>query len=286
MITNPAGDNISGPQRIFLRVPMKLSADVILDGKLCKKVLISDLSSTGLSLLTAEDKTLPSIFDLRFRLRIFSRPVTVGVEVKNRSTAGDDVRIGCIFLRASKKARDLIDDYLDRLLNFTFADNFIFTAAFLCLIDISWKLAARLVNGYYSGTEFGRNAGMHILPAFPEAAFICYAIISFIAIFIVTQRTPIKGEPRFIAGIMLLTAAFVYLSWKNISCIQYKLWDAGYLIVKAAFWWEVFLNFYVAASIIICLGFLRKISSTFKILRVHTEGKLKKGIPVDNIKAP
>lgn len=250
-------------------MPVKLSATVILEGKPRKKVLISDLSSTGLTFLTAEDKNLPSMFNLLFRLRLFSRPVTVSVEVKNRISAAGGVRIGCVFLRASKKDQGLINDYIDRLINFTLADGLIFAAAFLCFIDISWKLAARLANGYYNGTEFGRSAGIYIPNPFSEAAFICYAAASFIAVFIVTHRTFIKGKPRFVTSITLLMAAVVYLSWKNISCVQYKLWDAGYLIVKAAFWWEVFLDLCVTASIIICLALSGKISLTFKALRAH-----------------
>jgi hypothetical protein len=276
VITNPVADNISNPQRVFLRVPMKLSATVIVEGKPYKKVSMLDLSSTGLALFTAEDKDFPSVFDLRFRLGRFSRPVTINMEVKNRTPLGDGVRIGCIFRQVSKKAQNLINNYIDRLLNFTVADDFIFMAAFLCFIDVLWKLAARLINGYYIGTEFGRSAGMYKTNPFSEAAFVCYAIASFIIVFIVAHRASIKGKPRFIASITLLTAIFVYLSWKNISCIQYKLWNTECLIAKAGFWWEIFLNFCLAASIIICIAFLRKISSTFKIIRTHTKGEFRR----------
>lgn len=254
-----------------MRVPMKLSATVILEGKPCGKVLISDLSSTGLALLAAEDNNLPSAFYLRFRLGFLSRPVTVSVEVKNRATTEGGVRIGCIFPPANEKVRNLVNNYIYRLLNFTFADNVIYITAFLCFIDVWWKLAARLVNGYYIETEFGRASGAYIPNQFSESAFICYAVASFTAVFIVTYRTIIKGKPRFILSIILLTIASVYLLWKNIFCAQYKLWNAEYLIAKAGFWWEIFLNLCAAGSVVICFAFLRKISFTFNAMRMHTK---------------
>jgi len=263
-------------ERIFLRVPVELLATVIVEGKPRRKIVISDLSSTGLSFITADDKNIPAIFDLRFRLKLFSMPITVNAEVKHRTPAGRGVRIGCFLLKPDKKIQRSLNDYVNQLIDVTFADGFIFTAAFLCCVDVSWKTAARFLNEYYIGTEFGRGAGIYIPNPLSEAAFICYVILSFLTIFIIALRTPLKGKPRFIASVILLIAIFVYLFWKNISCLQYKLWDAGCLIAKAAFWWEMFLISCVAASIIICLISLKKINLTFKAIRTYTEGRSKR----------
>lgn len=264
-MTDPAADSISAPQRIFLRLPVNLPATVIIDNQPCENVTISDLSSTGISIKTAEDKRLPPIFDLRFRLSFFSTPITARVEIKNRTPAGNSVRIGCIFLEARDEGQELINDYIEKFLNFNFADSLIFTTAFLCFIDVLWKLYARFVNEYYAGTEFGRSAGTYAPSPFSEAAFICYAVLSLAAVLMTAYNTPIKGKPRFMVCITLFMAILAYLSWKNIFCIQYKLWDAGFLIAKAAFWWEVFLGSCVAASIIICLAFLKKISLILRL---------------------
>lgn len=272
MTTNPVADKIPGSPRTFLRIPAALPAAVFLGGRFYKEVTISDISSTGLSFIAAGDSRFPSAFEIRFCLSPFSRILHVEAELKNQTSLHDGIRVGCVFLRFRKGDQERIGNYLDRVLNFSLADNAMFIAAFLCVIDVLWRIIAYLVNGYFIGTGFGRDAGISAPPFYYRAALTGYALASFITAAVTSQTIKVKGRTRFSMSLSLLTISFLYVLWKTVCHIGYGLWNADYLIVKAIFWWEAFLLCYLTASIFISVALFEKVSFVFSVLQTHSSG--------------
>lgn len=168
-------------KRVLLRVPVPTPAAIYLSGEFYKKSKLADLSTNGLSVLTGPSDTLPDKFEIRFRLRRFSRTIRILLEVKNRMSVSEGVRLGCVFSEISDSDRKRVNKYIYNFVDISFPEQAVNFAAFLCVIDASFKLLLYFINSYYSATDLGRSPFAPALSNFSGIVLAFYAFLAFLA---------------------------------------------------------------------------------------------------------
>lgn len=259
-------------QRVFLRVQTRLPAKIFLEGRLHKKVYLTELSTTGLSFNIKESEYLPDIFELHFRLRPFLKVIKIQMEVKNRRGIPGGLRIGCRFLKLSDKDKNLINNYVCRYVDLSLPLRVMSIAAFLLSIDALWRISAYLVNFYYNGTEFGKSFQTSSGQDFYGIVLVLYAIVSFAAFIFADSIFDRRGKMRFLLRLLCLVAAFIFIVAKNIMYCKLRIWHSDYLFINAFLWTQIFLVFYTGFSIAIVISSLKKINSVLDIVDLHRWG--------------
>ncbi|MBI4707983.1 MAG: PilZ domain-containing protein [Candidatus Omnitrophica bacterium] len=249
-----------------------MPAKIFFEGRLHKKVYLTELSTTGLSFNIKESDYLPDLFELRFRLRPFSKVIKIQMEVKNRRGIPGGLRIGCRFLKLSDEDKELINNYVCRYVDLSGPLRLIDIAAFLLSIDALWRILAYLVNFYYGGTEFGKSFQTSSGQDFYGIVLVLYAIFSFAAFISTDNIFDRRGKTRFLLRLFCLVAAFVFIVTKNISYCKLHIWHSDYLFINAFLWTQIFLVFYTGFSIAVVIASLKKINLVLDIIGLHRWG--------------
>ncbi len=254
-------------KRVLLRVPVATPAAIYLNGEFYKKFKLADLSTNGLSVLTGSSDVLPDKFEIRFRLRRFSRTIRMLLEVKNRMSVPEGVRLGCVFSEISDSDKESVNKYICNFVDISFPEQTVNFATFLCVIDASFRLLLYSINSYYSATDLGRSSFAPPLSNFTGIALVFYAFLAFLAFIFSSPFIVSKGRLNFISSLFLLGYAFLLLLIKNLNCWKARLWDLHdpYTTIFLAF--QSLLVLYSGFAIVIGGLFLKKIALTLNIIK-------------------
>jgi hypothetical protein len=238
-------NNKSGrEQRIFLRIPTKLSAQVFVDGRPYKKVSLEDLSSSGLSFYISETAALPHSFKMRLRLPGHLKSIKIELEAMNRKSINGVPRIGCRFVGLSKRDEHIISKYVLRFMEFSLPCRVLGMAAFLLFIDALCRLFAYLTNLYY----------IEINPIKSYTGDYLYGIILIgyaIASFIACISSDNIRKKRFLLGFFCAAGAFLFILLKNITYLELRLWQADHLFITTFLQIQSFLLIYTGFAIVL-----------------------------------
>ncbi|KPK97907.1 MAG: hypothetical protein AMJ95_06890 [Omnitrophica WOR_2 bacterium SM23_72] len=254
-------------KRVFLRIPVATPASIYLNNKFYKKFKLADLSTNGLSVLTSPSEVLPDKFEIHFRLRRFSRTIRVILEVKNRISVSEGVRLGCVFSEISDSDKKRVNKYVYNFVDISFPEQAVNFAAFLCVIDASFRVLLYSINFYYSATDLGRSVFTPPLSNFTGIALIFYAFLAFLAFIFSSPFIVSKGRSNFIFSLSLLGYALFFLLLKNFICWKAQLWILNYFYTNMFLTFQLFLVFYLGFAIVIGVLFLNKITLTLDIIK-------------------
>ena len=267
----PLSDKQGGgkTKRVFLRIPIKLPARIILAGQPDKEIYIDELSTTGLSFYIKEPEQVADFFDLDFRLTQLSKVIKIKLEVKSRSNVLGGLRIGCRFVEISEEGKKLITDYICKFANPSFPLRVLSVAAFLCILDSLWRMAVYLL--YYEGAKFERTSSMTPGDRLYFLALAFYLACSFAAFVFSEYVTHKKGKMFFLASVSCLIPAFIFITAKNIAYAKFWVLHSENTFVNIFFWVYVLFDFYAALSILVGITALKKINLVLDILGQYTE---------------
>jgi len=254
-------------KRVVLRVPVATTAAIYLKGEFYKRFKLADLSTDGLSVLTGSSDVLPDKFEIRFRLRRFSRTIRIVLEVKNRISVSEGVRLGCVFSEISDSDKKRVNKYIYNFVDISFPEQAVNFAAFLCVIDASFRLLLYSINSYYSATDLGRSSFVPALSNFTGITLVFYAFLACLAFIFSSPSIISKGRLNFIFSLFLLGYAFLFLIIKNFICWKEGLWNLNYLYTNMFLVSQLFLVFYLGFAIVIGTFFLKKITLTLDIIK-------------------
>ncbi|MFC1675302.1 PilZ domain-containing protein [Candidatus Omnitrophota bacterium] len=254
-------------KRVFLRVPVKTPAEIYLNNRFYKKIKLADLSTNGLSFLVSPTDTLPDNPEIRFRLARFSRLIKIKLEVKNRVSLPEGLRLGCSFAEISDRDKKRVDKYVCSSVDISFPEQTVNFAAFLCAIDASFRLWLSFLNSYYSATDFGSSSIVSPLSNFSGIALLLYAFLAFLAFIFSSPSVVSKGKIDFILSLFFSGYAFLFLLIKNLLYWKVRLWNLDYLYTNIYLAFQLFLVFYLGFAIIIGVIFLKKVALTLDVIK-------------------
>jgi len=267
----PLSDKEGGgkTKRVFLRIPVKLPARIILTGKPNKEVYIDELSTTGLSFYLEKSEEVPDLFDLDFRLTRFSKVIKIKLEVKSRSSIPAGLRVGCRFAEVLDEDKKLITNYICRFASPSFPLRVVSIAAFFCSLDSSWRVAAYLL--YYEGIKFENESRVALTDHFYFVILLLYLLSSFVAFIFSGQVNHKKGKALFLTSVLCLIPALIFITVKNIAYGKLWILHSEKLFVNVFFWVYILFGFYTALSMIVGIASFKKINLVLGILGQHTE---------------
>ncbi|MFH1867797.1 MAG: PilZ domain-containing protein [Candidatus Omnitrophota bacterium] len=261
-------DNItykSGPRdRIYLRVPTKISATMFIDGQPSGKFVISSLSTTGLSLLAKEGSLMPDFFELAFRLPGKFRKIKICLEVKNRIKKNGAMRVGCRFLKISQKDKKVISDYIAERTEFSPASTMFSIATFLLFVDALFRVFTWMLSRYYKEAHV-EYAFISFDWYFYGLTLILYSAMCFIACL---YSRDIKKK-RFAISLICGALAFLFILIKYAFYCGLQLWACEHLAIKGFFWIESLLVIYVGFSALFFATSQKKMEFTADTLGNH-----------------
>lgn len=258
-------------KRVFLRISIRLPAKLYLNGKMVKKVLVTEISSGGLSFITNKSETIPNLFELRFRLGLFKRQLKMQMEVKNRINSSEGMRLGCGFVNPSEEEKNKIGGYVSKHIDIYLPYQALSFAGFLFFIDSLWRILAYLIKLYYAETPFGKNADIQPSIDFYGVILILYFLFSIAAFFIIKSGNKI----HFLIGLICFVPPLIFVLAKNILYFRLGLWENNFLII-IFFWLQVSFFIYAALSIFIGLVSVKKMKLVLGLMDLHkrfTEAK-------------
>jgi hypothetical protein len=269
-MSTPLSDKQDGgkTKRVFLRIPIKLPARIILTGRPDKEVYIDELSTTGLSFYLEKSEEVPDFFDLDFRLTQFSKVIKIKLEVKSRSSIPGGLRVGCRFAEVLDEDKKLIINYICKFADPSFPLRVVSIAAFFCSLDSSWRVAAYLL--YYEGIKFENEFRIALTDHFYFIVLLLYLVCSFVAFIFSGQVTHKKGKALFLTSILCLIPALIFITAKNITYWKFWILHSEKIFVNVFFWIYVLFGFYTALSIIVGIASFKKINLVLDILGQHT----------------
>lgn len=200
------------PKRVFLRVPVKLAVEILLDGGKSMVAQIEDLSTRGLAFYLKDPDQVPDIFNISLRITPASKPLNLQLEVKSRTAVIGGVRIGCIFSTISEEDKHAINKYICELIDFPKHFIIINLAAFLCLLDSAWRIIAYFL--YYEARNFERVFKAPVSYQLYFFVLLFYAGSSYIAYSFNTRVTSKEEKSRFCLAFFGLAASFVFVTVK------------------------------------------------------------------------
>jgi hypothetical protein len=253
--------------RVFLRIPVRISADAYQDGQFFKKSRLMDLSTNGLSFLVGPSDLLPDHFEIRFKLTPFSRVIKIMLQVKNRVPVPGGVRAGCLFADISDVDRASIDRYVCHFSGISLQEQVINLAAFLCVVDAAARLLLYYLNDYYSATDFGRMVVEPGAAGLSAAALVMYAFSSCLAFVFSCPSMTRKGSSYFVSSVLLLGNSFVFLMVKNFSLWQDGFWGMGDPGLTRILVVQLLLVGYLAMAIVVGVLSLKKVALVLGVVK-------------------
>jgi len=255
------------PKRVFLRVPAKSLAKILVQDRLYKEVYLDDISSGGLSFYVAPSESLPDAFQMQFQLKTSPQIIKTKVEVKSRNTTSGGIRVGCSFSEISEEDQGLITEYICKFTNFSVPLRMMSAASILCFIDSLWRLPAYFL--YYEGLRYGKVLKI------PNSLYLYFGVLLLYvgctaAGFLFSERLSGKREKKyFLISLRCLIAAFVFIIIKTIGYLLFWLVNPAHILVHIFFWIYCFFTVYVALAIWIGITSWWKIDLALDILGKH-----------------
>jgi hypothetical protein len=259
-------EKIGPPKRIFLRVPLRSWASILVSGKFFKKVKLADLNSKGLSFIFGRSEAIPEDFEIVFSLGRFSKPIRAALKVKNRFPARNGTRIGCAFSKILDEDLRRVEGYILRSLNISLPVEAVNLAAFLCVMDAGWRILAYFLLLYYGDTPFGREAVLEAPSIFYALTLAAYLVFALWAFMLSCASVVIKNKVYFFLSLFFLGCIFIFALAETFFYLNAGLWYSPYRLVKV--FWRLWIGFVGYLGFAIALGvlFLKKIHLTMGIL--------------------
>jgi len=254
-------------KRLFLRIPIKSQAQLSIDDIPYAEIRLSDVSTNGLSFFIKGQKEIPGIMDIHLRLSPSGRLIKIKVEVRNTTEFPEGERVGCRFLEIREEDRKLVNSYILGFIGIGFVRRAVNFAAFLCVIDASWRLLAYTVNRYYLNTGFGMSLTQPEVSKFYALIICSYAVFSFISFMFSAELNHKEKIPHFLLSIFFLIPGSILLIIKNISYWKFALWEAHYLLINVFLVVQLVLACYVIFSIFIGIFSLKKVNLIMALMR-------------------
>jgi len=254
-------------KRVFLRIPVKFPAKILIPDSPDKEVCVDELSTTGLSFYLKESENIPDYFELAFRLGPFSKIIKIKLEVKSRNSISGTLRIGCRFVEVLDEDKKQITNYICKFADLSLPVRVVGVASFFCSLDSLWRIAAYLL--YYNGVKFEKGFRIPLADYFYFLILLLYAITTFAAFIFSGRVTNKKEKALFLTSLFCLILAFIFIMIKNIVYWKFWIGHSEYLFVSALFWTYLLFSCYTLLSILIGMLSLKKMNSILDILDQH-----------------
>jgi len=241
-------------QRIYFRIPAKLPAEILISGRLYKKVHIEDLSIGGLGFSVKDDVALPELFEMRLRLPGHLRPIRMKLEARYKGEVDGQKRIGCLFADLAKKDEDTISNFIVRFAEFSLPCRMLSMASFLLFIDALCRRFGYMIDTYYVELETG--GGRAVGPLYGLVLAV-YTLAAFFACIYIDNTK----KKRFLFGFICAVGAFLFVLSKNIIYLRHDLWQIDHLFVTIFLYVQVALLAYAGVAIALYSSSIKKISS-------------------------
>lgn len=252
-------------KRIFYRIPIKISAKLFINLHSYKKVILNDLSSTGLSFKIDKHIDIPTSAKICFRLPSHLTKIDINLKIINTRIADDMLIVGCCFIDPSENTRKIITDYIVKFTDFSPYLKTFSLAAFLVLLDSLLRITAYSAIKYYQGTAFLKGNPAATISNTYILILIAYTISSFISFF---NSGNIKKR-NILLSIYSAVLASLFIITKSIIHFKMHLWASNYLFIRIYFWIEIALLIYIETAMILLISSIKKINLFSKSIKEH-----------------
>ncbi|MBL7071592.1 MAG: PilZ domain-containing protein [Candidatus Omnitrophica bacterium] len=247
------GDKPIQNQRIYFRIPAKLPAQIFINGRFYKKVLIEDISIGGVGFSAKDELALPDLFELRMRLPGHFKPIKMMLEARYKREVDGILRYGCLYADLSEKDENMVSGFMNRFIEFSLPCRLLSMASFLLLIDALCRRFCYALNSYYIEVKVGESSATD---TFYGIVLAVYTIAAFLACIHIDN---IKKK-RFLLGFFCAAGAFLFLFYKNITYLGFGFWRVDHLFVITYLRIQVVLLGYVGLAIFAYTFSLKKIN--------------------------
>lgn len=256
------------PRRIFLRVPLKSTARVFVEGEPPREVQLNDISSGGISFFIPAAQSLPDYVNIEFHLESVARPITATVAVTSRVPAGEKLRIGCSFFAIKEADKNHITQYICKLTNLTKPLKVLALATLICYIDALWRIPAYFL--YSRGVEFERLLKAPFLYRFYFFILLLYAAFAACGFILSGRPAERFGKLRFLISLGCLSGVFVFMAVKTATYLIFSIGNPLPLFLDVFIWGYLVFALYVGYALVLTLVWARKIDVTSQILERHS----------------
>jgi hypothetical protein len=264
--TQPVAQKVT---RVCVRIPVRIAAKIFVKGDFKSKVVVNDLSSTGISFLVKDPNSFPDRFEIHFRLGLFSPPIKVNLEVKNRIPQSSGTRLGCMFDFASDKDKKAVAIFITGFCDYSSPLNIVGWAALLCALDATIRIVAYAAFLYYRVTEQGVPLGAALTGNLYPLALLFYALAAVAALVFSAIAPKRKMRAFSLAGIILLTTAFAFIIIKSVLYWRLGLIHTDVTLVKALCMCYGLFAVFVAHSLWVGADFLKRVKTIADIESIH-----------------
>ena len=254
-------------KRVFLRIPIRLPAKIIMSGYPDKEVCLEELSTTGLSFYLKESESIPDSFEITFQLKHFSKIIKVKLEVKSRINVPGGWRVGCRLAEISDEDKRSITNYICKFADLSVPIRIVSSAAFFCALDSLWRIAAYFL--YYEGVKFEEAFKISLTDHLYFVVLLVYALCSFTAFIFSGRLLETKAKMYFLISLSCLIPPFLFIMFKDIAYWKFWMWSSENISIGIFFWSYVLLTFYTGLSIVVGARALKKTDLVLGILDQH-----------------
>lgn len=218
MASNSLIENKERQRRVYLRVPVRIKGEILVDGSFYREVNISDISSGGLSFFVGTQEAVPEYFQINFSLPGGQFEIKTKVAVRNRTDVYGGMRIGCCFNEISDEDRELIAAYVSKCTDFSSAVLVLSLASFFCLLDSLWRLPGWAF--YYEGLKYGGARFNFLFSNSYLAALVLYFISASTGFFFTGRLTEKNGKTNFSIVFACLACVFFYSAVRSVFYLR------------------------------------------------------------------
>lgn len=254
-------------ERIFFRIPSNIRAKILIDGKEYAKVLIDDVSSAGLGFNLKEHKGLPDHFYLSFRLPDSLKTIIIAAQVKNRINKRGIVRIGCEFTMLSDENKQMINNYIVQLSDFSLPNFMLGIAALLFSLDALLRLFFYSVIVNYSNAPFLKTFAQLQMSPYYILALSLYAFVCFLALAFSDDMRK-KG---FLINFSCVSFAFLFVLVKHILYWKVQLAQLKYFSINPFAWIHTGLLMYAGLAILVGVGSFKRVMTVSDALAAYRD---------------
>ena len=250
--------------RVYLRLPVKLRAELWLEGKFFKNVEVADISTTGLSFMIDTTAHLPVLFELILKIGPLQQPIKVGVEKKNVLPCAQGIRVGCKFFEISDENKDLLSSYICKAVSFSGPFLLIRAASALGIIDAAIRILSLRV--YYDALGLERNVGVSWLGIMYGCILWLYLVCCVNTFLLVRSISTENDKANFLQSLLSLGLALFFIAVRAIFYLTAFITGInGPYFSFIVIGYNLFAIF-VAAAIIIGFASLKKIGDVLTLL--------------------
>ena len=254
-------------ERIFFRIPSNICAKILIDGKEYAKVLIDDISSAGLGFNLKEHKGLPDNFHLSFRLPDSLKAIIIEVKVQNRINKRGIIRIGCEYIALSNECKQMINNYIVQLSDFSLPNFMLGIAALLFSLDALLRLFSYSAIVNYSNAPFLKDFAQLQMSPYYILGLSLYAFVCFLALAFSDDMRK-KG---FLINFSCVSVAFLFVLVKHIFYWKVQLAQVKSFTINPFSWIHTGLLVYAGLAILVALGSFKRVIAVSDALTAYRE---------------